>query len=79
MIQQGLNYSQHCNQSGVSISTNLYLQKLCYMFSIYNNTQIYIIIVKVITIKAAGTSFAYLKISTVRFKDNVQRLMFHLP
>ena len=24
MFQQGPNYSQHCNQSGVSISTNLF-------------------------------------------------------
>ena len=60
-----------------SLPTNVYLQiyvtsvKFLYVFTIC--VQIYIIVVKLITIRSCITSFAYLRISAVIITDNVQR------
>ena len=63
-----------------SLPTNVYLQiyvpsvKFLYVFTIC--VQIYIIVVKLITIHSCITSFAYLRISVVRLTNNVQRNLY---
>jgi len=67
--------TQACN---LSMPNQCVFTNLCYMFSSYTylQSQIYIIVVKlitIITIRSCITSFAYLRINAVRFTDNVQR------